>query len=141
MPHEHQCCNCHNDNNHAYGQADKGRRGFSGLFRTYLREILSGVMLVAGIVLSCFGVFAKLKRGFRLCFRLRVALVVHGGGRSCGCGDSGRSWNDWRKGDFMNEFTLMTLAAVGAFFIGEYPEAVAVAPLLFFWGEDGRHRF
>lgn len=60
MPHEHQCCNCHNDNNHAHGQADKGRRGFSGLFRTYLREILSGVMLVAGIVLSRFGVFAGL---------------------------------------------------------------------------------
>ena len=36
----------------------------------------------------------------------------------------------WIKGDFMNEFTLMVLAAAGAFIIGEYPEAVAV--LLFY---------
>lgn len=34
------------------------------------------------------------------------------------------------KGDIFNEFTLMVLATVGAFAIGEYPEAVAV--LLFY---------
>ncbi len=32
------------------------------------------------------------------------------------------SWEMWRKGRFMNEFTLMVAAAVGAFIIGEYPE-------------------
>ncbi|MCM1311300.1 MAG: cadmium-translocating P-type ATPase [Bacteroides sp.] len=31
-----------------------------------------------------------------------------------------------RHGSFCNEFMLMTLAAVGAFYIGEYPEGVAV---------------
>src|SRR5690606_11453184 len=30
------------------------------------------------------------------------------------------------KGDIFSEFLLMTIATVGAFFIGEYPEAVAV---------------
>ena len=34
------------------------------------------------------------------------------------------------KGDIFNEFTLMVLATIGAFAIGEYPEAVAV--LLFY---------
>lgn len=36
----------------------------------------------------------------------------------------------WREGSVMNEFTLMVAAAIGAFVIGEYPEAVAV--LLFY---------
>jgi len=36
----------------------------------------------------------------------------------------------WAKTKFANEFTLMLLACVGAFFIGEYPEAVAI--LLFY---------
>jgi Cd2+/Zn2+-exporting ATPase len=33
---------------------------------------------------------------------------------------------EMREGDFFSEFTLMSLAAIGAFCIGEYPEAVAV---------------
>ena len=130
MPHEHQCCNCHNDNNHAYGQADKGRRGFSGLFRTYLREILSGVMLVAGIVLSRFGVFAGLSEASGYAFDWVSLLWFMAAVAPVAAVILADAWNDWRKGDFMNEFTLMTLAAVGAFFIGEYPEAVAV--LLFY---------
>ncbi|MCM1504846.1 MAG: cadmium-translocating P-type ATPase [Muribaculum sp.] len=36
----------------------------------------------------------------------------------------------WKKGDIFNEFTLMLMASVGAFIIGEYPEGVAI--LLFY---------
>ena len=36
------------------------------------------------------------------------------------------AWGEIRKGDVFNEFTLMSLASVGALGIGEYPEAVAV---------------
>jgi Cd2+/Zn2+-exporting ATPase len=35
-------------------------------------------------------------------------------------------WNCFKQKDFFNEFSLMTLAALGAFCIGEYPEGVAV---------------
>ena len=38
----------------------------------------------------------------------------------------GKAWDAIRKKDFFNEFTLMGLASAGAFYIGEYPEAVAV---------------
>src|SRR5690606_38477729 len=31
-----------------------------------------------------------------------------------------------RKGDFFTEFTLMSVATIGAFILGEYPEGVAV---------------
>jgi Cd2+/Zn2+-exporting ATPase len=36
------------------------------------------------------------------------------------------AYTETKRGDFFSEFTLMALAAIGAFFIGEYPEAVAV---------------
>ena len=36
------------------------------------------------------------------------------------------AWHSIRHGDFFSEFFLMTIATVGAFAIGEYPEAVAV---------------
>ena len=36
------------------------------------------------------------------------------------------AWETIRHKDFFNEFTLMLLASLGAFYIGEYPEAVAV---------------
>lgn len=41
-----------------------------------------------------------------------------------------KALQSWREGDVFNEFTLMLLASVGAFAIGEYPEGVAV--LLFY---------
>jgi len=36
------------------------------------------------------------------------------------------AWKELRGGSFFNEFSLMSLATIGAFVIGEYPEAVAV---------------
>ena len=42
-------------------------------------------------------------------------------------------------GDVFNEFMLMALASIGAFIIGEYPEAVAVM-LLYQVGEMLQHR-
>jgi len=36
------------------------------------------------------------------------------------------AWKEMLDGSFFNEFSLMSVATIGAFFIGEYPEAVAV---------------
>ena len=36
------------------------------------------------------------------------------------------AWQELRSGSFFNEFSLMSIATVGAFCVGEYPEAVAV---------------
>lgn len=41
-----------------------------------------------------------------------------------------RMWQSWRHGSFMNEYTLMVAASIGAFALGEYAEGVAV--LLFY---------
>lgn len=40
------------------------------------------------------------------------------------------TFREWMRGDVFNEFTLMVLASAGAYFLGEYPEGVAV--LLFY---------
>lgn len=37
-----------------------------------------------------------------------------------------RAFRSLRRGDFFNEFTLMSVATLGAFYIGEYSEGVAV---------------
>lgn len=34
------------------------------------------------------------------------------------------AWNGMRQRDFFTEYTLMSLAAIGAFYIGEYPEGL-----------------
>ena len=48
------------------------------------------------------------------------------------------AWETIRKCDVFNEFTLMLVASLGAFYIGEYPEALAV--MLFYsvgeWFQD-----
>lgn len=48
------------------------------------------------------------------------------------------AWETMRSGDYFNEFTLMVVSAVGAFAIGEYPEAVAVM-LFYTIGETLQH--
>lgn len=45
------------------------------------------------------------------------------------------TWRSLRKGSWFNEFMLMTIATLGAFAIGEYPEAVAVM-LFYLLGEN-----
>lgn len=87
-------------------------------------------MLLAGAIMSHFGVFSSLAATLTapewlppliwyILAVLPVATVI--------LADAFRAW---ASGDFMNEFTLMLLASVGAYALGEYPEGVAV--LLFY---------
>lgn len=48
------------------------------------------------------------------------------------------AWKAILKADFFNEFTLMSVATIGAIAIGEYPEAVAVM-LFYYVGELFQH--
>ena len=36
------------------------------------------------------------------------------------------AWESMKEKDYFSEFTLMIVATIGAFYIGEYPEGVAV---------------
>lgn len=85
----------------------------------YRIEIGAFVLLVAGIVFREMNWEWFQAPGITLAWFLLALLPV-------GLPVVREAWECAREGDVFNEFTLMSIAAVGAFVIGEYPEGVAV---------------
>ncbi|MCD8318244.1 MAG: cadmium-translocating P-type ATPase [Paraprevotella sp.] len=88
-------------------------------WKVYLRLIFSLLMLIGGMLLQrSGGDFFRLsgvRLGWFFIGWLPVSIPV-----------MKEAWETMCKKDFFNEFTLMLLASIGAFYIGEYPEALAV---------------
>ena len=100
-----ECCNSHGCCHEEEGTA-------------WQWQAVSAVVLFAGILAdvkgwSWYGGWVPL--AWNLCAFLPVALPV-----------VKETVEMFREKDFFNEFTLMLIASIGAFAIGEYPEAVAV---------------
>ena len=89
-----------------------------GKFKTYLPAIFSFTMLIIGIAMDYFNV-AFFKDWIRIVWYAVAYLPV-------GFPVMKEGWNSIIKGDFFTEFLLMSIATIGAFAIGEYPEGVAV---------------
>lgn len=86
---------------------------------TYVPAIVSFAMLTVGISLDYFNLLPFFKGWVRLVwYSLAYAPV--------GLPVIKEGWESIRKGDFFTEFFLMSIATLGAFAIGEYPEGVAV---------------
>ena len=109
-----ECC-CTQNRKHAAGCCGKGGREriFSG------RMGVSLTMLAAGLVLGNVEGVGFFQGGVEFAWYVLAYLPV-------GLPVWKEAWGEIRKGDVFNEFTLMSLASVGALGIGEYPEAVAV---------------
>lgn len=90
-----------------------------GDFRTYLPAIFSFVMLIAGIAFDYFESFPYFSGWIRILWYVVAYLPV-------GFPVIKEGWNSIIKGYFFTEFLLMSIATIGAFAIGEYPEGVAV---------------
>ena len=84
-----------------------------------LRQGVSLVMLVGGLALSAFDAAWFAPEWVRAAWYAAAFLPV-------GLGVMREAWECAAKGDVFSEFMLMSVASVGAFLIGEYPEAVAV---------------
>jgi len=89
-----------------------------GQIKTYLPALFSFVMLLLGIAMDYLDV-TFFKDAVRIAWYLVAYFpvgfpVIKEGLKSIG------------NGDFFTEFLLMAIATIGAFAIGEYPEAVAV---------------
>ena len=88
-------------------------------FKTYLPAIFSFVMLIAGIAIDYFDTFPFFKGWIRVVWYTVAYIPV-------GFPVIKEGWNSIKNGDFFTEFLLMSIATMGAFAIGEYPEGVAV---------------
>ncbi|WP_412559885.1 heavy metal translocating P-type ATPase [Winogradskyella sp. MIT101101] len=87
--------------------------------REYIPSIFSFVMLIAGITFDYFESFPHFSGWIRIVWYVVAYLPV-------GFPVISEGWESIKKGDFFTEFFLMSIATLGAFAIGEYPEGVAV---------------
>jgi len=86
--------------------------------KVYIPAIISFSMLMIGIGLDYFDV-AFFKNWLRIIWYVVAYLPV-------GFPVIKDGWSSIKNGDFFTEFFLMSIATLGAFAIGEYPEGVAV---------------
>lgn len=111
----------HHDHDHSDGHDhdhDHGDGEAAG-WKTYLPAILSFSMLMAGIITDNY-----IQQDF---FTGWIRLVWYGIAYiPVGLPVAVTGFKLLAKGDIFTEFILMTIATVGAFYIGEYPEGVAV---------------
>ncbi len=112
-PTEHQGEHSHDDG-HNHSSPEEASN-----FRTYLPAIFSFVMLIAGIAIDYFDAVPFFKEWVRIVWYTVAYIPV-------GFPVIKEGWNSILKGDFFTEFFLMSIATLGAFAIGEYPEGVAV---------------
>jgi len=108
------------DSNNGHSQDDGHNHGHnnSNNLKAYIPAILSFTMLVIGIGLDYFEV-TFFKDWIRTIWYSIAYLPV-------GFPVVKEGWESIKKGDVFTEFFLMSIATIGAFIIGEYPEGVAV---------------
>ena len=99
------------DDGHAHGDEPS-------TFKTYLPAIFSFVMLITGIAIDYFDV-SFFKNWIRIVWFAIAYIPV-------GFPVVKEGYKSIIRGDFFTEFLLMSIATLGAFAIGEYPEGVAV---------------
>jgi Cd2+/Zn2+-exporting ATPase len=87
-------------------------------FKAYIPAIISFTMLIIGIAIDYFDV-SFFKDWVRVAWYSIAYLPV-------GFPVVKEGWESIKKGDVFTEFFLMSIATIGAFIIGEYPEGVAV---------------
>ncbi|SDS99896.1 Cd2+/Zn2+-exporting ATPase [Maribacter dokdonensis] len=93
--------------------------GDGSAFKTYIPAIISFVMLIIGIAVDYFDAIPQFEGWIRVVWYTLAYIPV-------GFPVIKEGWESIKKGDFFTEFFLMSIATIGAFVIGEYPEGVAV---------------
>lgn len=101
------------------GQDHKQEHGKSNGIKQYLPAVVSFAMLLIGIITDNFLKLAFFTGYVRFIWYAIAYLPV-------GFPVMKEGWEALRNKEFFTEFTLMVLATMGAFAIGQYPEGVAV---------------
>src|SRR6056297_3467464 len=108
---------------------DRPKSSFS--FSKHWQPIISAVLLSIGLFLDHIYPVAIFEGFFRLMWYILAYLPV-------GYPVLKMGWKNLIRGEIFTEFFLMGIATVGAFYIGEYPEGVAVM-LFYSVGEAFQH--
>lgn len=112
------------DHNHSHDH------GNSSSFKTYLPAIISLILLISGMLLDHFGASwfgSNIRLGWYLAAFAPVSIPVFN-----------EAFETIKKGEIFTEFTLMSIATLGAFALGQYAEGVAVM-LFYTVGELFQH--
>lgn len=110
--------NCNNDAGCCCGDLNRESLESNSDWKTYIPITITVVIFLCGIVLDYFKT-DFFKGNMRLLWYIVAYLPV-------ALPSFKNAGTALAQKDFFNEFTLMIVATLGAFLIGEYPEAVAV---------------
>ena len=91
----------------------------NSIFQEYWKVGLSFILLISGIIMNALGSSFFHKEYVALIWYIVAYLPV-------GLPVMKEAWESMKEKDYFSEFTLMIVATIGAFYIGEYPEGVAV---------------
>ncbi len=108
-----KCCCTHEQTSHN----QTGKK--NSILKDYWKISLSALLLFSGIIMNVSELSFFQQKYVALCWYLLAYLPV-------GLPVLKEAWESICKKDAFSEFTLMTIATLGAFYIGEYPEGVAV---------------
>lgn len=89
------------------------------IFQEYWKAGLSFILLISGIIMNALDFAFFHKEYVALTWYIVAYLPV-------GLPVLKEAWEGMKEKDYFSEFTLMVVATIGAFYIGEYPEGVAV---------------
>ncbi|WP_307995875.1 heavy metal translocating P-type ATPase [uncultured Bacteroides sp.] len=91
----------------------------NSIFQEYWKAGLSFILLISGIIMNALDFSFFHKEYVALIWYIVAYLPV-------GLPVIKEAWESMKEKDYFSEFTLMIVATIGAFYIGEYPEGVAV---------------
>ncbi len=112
--HNSSCSDFHEEHNHDHHEIGND----INIFRLFLPAIICSALLLVAVAFDYFEV-----KFFTSWIRLGWYIVAY---LPVGYPVFREMLEEFKHKDFFNELSLMFLASVGAFYIGQYPEAVAV---------------
>ena len=109
----HCCCGAHSCT------TENKKNASTSIVHEYWKVGLSFILLIGGIIMNALNFAFFLGEYVALLWYILAYLPV-------GIPVMKEAWEGIREKDYFSEFTLMIVATLGAFYIGEYPEGVAV---------------